>query len=89
MSYEVRVTRSAEKQLRKLDRQVQTRLLLAAQALGDDPRPSKAEPMEADRQGYWRLRITLIGIHFRIIYSIDDTIEIVEVVQIGTREGAY
>jgi mRNA interferase RelE/StbE len=54
--FEVILERLAEKDLRKLSRQVHDRVVSAILALADDPRPPAPKKLSGSRLG-WRLRL--------------------------------
>ncbi|MBE0610639.1 MAG: type II toxin-antitoxin system RelE/ParE family toxin [Dehalococcoidia bacterium] len=84
MKYTVRIDRHAERQVRRLPPAVRERVLRAAYALADDPRPPGVRKMRgADRQ--YRIRVG----DYRVIYEIHDNVLIVLVVEVGNRREAY
>ena len=80
--YQVRFKSSALKQLRKLPKQAQQRIIDKITALGDDPRPASCRKLKA-RVNQWRIRVG----DYRIIYTIED--EIVMIVRVGDRRDVY
>ena len=80
--YQVRFNSSALKQLRKLPKQAQQRIIDKITALGDDPRPASCRKLKA-RENQWRLRVG----DYRIIYTIED--EMVMIVRVGDRRDVY
>jgi mRNA-degrading endonuclease RelE of RelBE toxin-antitoxin system len=45
--------------------------------------------MTGDMAGYYRIRVIVLGIRFRVVYSVEDAVEVVEVIRIGSREDIY
>ncbi len=87
MAWTVRISNIAERQLRKLDRQVQQRILdwLEERIEGcKDPRHF-GEPLKGDHAGFWRYRIG----DYRIICDIQDRKVVVLVLTIGHRKEIY
>ncbi len=82
--YNIIITTSAEKDLRRLDRQVKTRITEIILALADEPRPFGCLKVKSE-PGVWRLRIG----EYRVGYRIDDKIQTVTVVRIGSRGDFY
>lgn len=82
--YEVRFAPSVRKQLRKLERSVQQRVLDAISLLAETPRPPAARAL-VGRSGYLRIRIG----DYRVIYTVEDDQLIVLVVIIGHRRDVY
>jgi mRNA interferase RelE/StbE len=83
MSYEITISRVAQKELAALDRQVYERVKVAVLALADDPRPTGCLKLSG-REG-WRIRVG----NYRVIYEIDDTVRIVSIVHVGHRGRIY
>ena len=87
MAWTVEISDFAEKQLRKLDRPVQKRLL---DWLGDRIEGCKnprhfGEPLRGDLAGLWRYRVG----DFRIICEIQDQRLVVLALAIGHRREIY
>ena len=83
MTYTVIILRSAQRQLARIDRQDQPRIISAIQALADDPRPPGCKKLTG--RDAWRIRVCV----YRVIYEIDDDRLRVLVVAIGHRGGVY
>ena len=82
--YEVRLTLSAQRQLRKLPHDVVARLRPVLLALADDPRPAGVVKL-SDTDNAWRVRVG----DYRIIYEIHDKVLLVLVVDMAHRREAY
>jgi len=82
--YSLRIKKSARKELQsiatKTDRQ---RIIRRIQLLADNPRPPGALKLS----GLERYRISQ-G-HYRILYTIEDTVLIVHVIKIADRKDVY
>jgi mRNA interferase RelE/StbE len=83
VSYEVRIIRSAEKDMDKLPEAVHDRISKRITALEDNPRPRGVKKL-SDRNEY-RLRVG----NYRILYTINDSESIVTIVAVGHRSQAY
>lgn len=83
-AYRVEFKPSAAKAVRKLDSDVQRRIIARAEALADDPRPPGAEKLEGMRDLY-RIRVG----DYRVIYQIADKVLLVLVVRVGHRRDVY
>ena len=83
--YSLRIKESAAKELeavsRKSDRQ---RIVRRVQALGDNPRPIGSETLAGYKDRY-RIRQGA----YRVVYAVDDTSRVVEVVRVGHRREVY
>ncbi len=84
MSYEVRLKPSAERELRRLPREVAARIAEAVAALGVDPRPHGVKKLLGSATAY-RIRIG----DYRVIYDVFDGVLVVVVVTIAHRREVY
>ena len=85
MVYVVDFTPAARRQLKKLDRPVQKRILRRVERLEKNPRPNTAEKLQGTTDPLYRVREG----NYRIIYIIEDDRLIVVVVRIGHRSEVY
>ena len=85
MAYIVEFAPAARRQLRKLDRPVQVRVLRRMEKLENQPRPKTAETLKGTTETVYRVREG----DYRIIYTIEDDRLIVLVVRIGHRSEVY
>jgi len=65
--YEVIITSHAERELKRLDRSTKNRILPAALALADNPRPHGCMKVKAEER-LWRISLG----DWRIGYEVDD-----------------
>ena len=56
-----------------------------AKELEDDPRPPGSKKLVGEKEDLWRIRIG----NYRIIYTVDDSIFIVDIRRIGHRKDVY
>jgi mRNA interferase RelE/StbE len=84
LRYLVEFRRSAEKDLRRLDPRTQTRVLRAADALSDEPRPHGCRKLTGSQNAY-RIRVG----DYRVIYTVSDLILIVAIESIRHRREVY
>jgi mRNA interferase RelE/StbE len=83
-NYRVVLTSSAEKELKKLSRQLIARIILRLESLALNPRPPACKKLKGgDRE--WRIRVG----DYRAIYTIDDAKLLVEVTRIRHRSEVY
>ena len=82
--YEVVVTPHAEREVRRLDRSVKNRILSAAAALSDNPRPPGSIKIKGE-QNRWRIRVG----DWRIGYEINDQAQFGRIVTVGHRREFY
>ncbi len=83
MNYEVRLLRSAEKDMDKLPPAIYTRISLKILSLENNPRPRGIKKLS--RRDEYRLRIS----DYRILYTINDKECVVTIFAIGHRREAY
>lgn len=82
-SYEIRIKRSAEKEIRALPPVQRKRVVRAIRSLARDPRPTGCEKLA--RSVAWRIRVGV----YRVVYSIEDRMLMVEVVSVAHRREVY
>jgi mRNA interferase RelE/StbE len=88
LTWTINYTESAEKQLRKMDRQIARRILAFIDeriAVLDDPRSTGKALIGATFGSYWRYRVG----DYRIICDIQDNKLCILVVEIGNRKEVY
>ena len=83
MAYTVNLKRSSEKELDDLPKKIQDRITKKIISLKENPRPIGIKKLQG-REGY-RIRVG----NYRILYTIDDFLKIVEILSILLREDAY
>ncbi len=84
MTYEVKITKRANKELSELSDELAKRIFRAIYNLSNEPRPNGCKKLKAAENEY-RLRIG----DYRILYLIEDSIKIVEVFKVGHRRNIY
>jgi len=83
MPYTVYLKRSAEKELAGLPREVHQRIIKRLLSLKGNPRPPGAKKLwGGDR---YRIRVG----HYRVLYTIDDDLQKIEVSAVGHRREVY
>lgn len=81
--FHVFVKSSAQRELAKIPRTDQIRIAESIKSLESNPRPLGCKKMvNAD---YWRIRVG----QYRIVYSIEDKMLIIEIIRIGHRKDIY
>lgn len=83
-SYEIEISRTAEKQLKKIAGEDQLRVVRAVLALADQPRPRGSRKL-AGYDDVFRIRVG----SFRVLYSISNTRLVILVLKIGHRKDVY
>jgi mRNA interferase RelE/StbE len=87
LAWTIEITRTAEKQIAKLDRQAQetiVRFLRQRLARSENPR-QWGKPLQGEKRGLWRYRVG----DYRVICDIQDGRITVIVLQVGHRKDVY
>jgi mRNA interferase RelE/StbE len=87
LAWTIEITRTAEKQIKKLDRVAQTsiiRFLRERVQPADNPRQS-GKPLHGDKGGLWRYRVG----DYRLICDVQDEKITVVVLGVGHRKDVY
>lgn len=82
--YEVIVSKSAQKELSKLPQQANDRIIPAILKLSEEPRPPGSKKLKGSADS-WRIRVG----DYRVVYSVNDEILIVDVRRVGHRKDIY
>ncbi len=82
--YRIEVSATAEKQIRKLTKADQIRVLRAVQKLAKEPRPPGTRKLR-DYEDVYRIRV---GTH-RILYSIESGRLLIIILKVGHRRDVY
>jgi mRNA interferase RelE/StbE len=83
-SYKIEFSRSAEKDLRRLDKPLVPKIFALIESLSVDPRPSGVKKLSGTDHSY-RIRKG----DYRILYSVDDRILLIGIERIGHRKDIY
>jgi mRNA interferase RelE/StbE len=83
-TYRIEVSTTAERQLRKLPRADQIRVLRVIQALSRDPRPPGCRKLSGTGDVF-RVRIG----RYRVLYAIEDRRLVIIVLKVGDRKDVY
>ena len=84
MTYSVRLSPAAARQLRKFDPQIRRRLQAVIELLSDEPRPPAATRLVGGA-GEWRVHTG----DYRVIYEIHDSELLVLVLRMAHRREVY
>jgi mRNA interferase RelE/StbE len=82
--YKVIWKRSAKKELKKLPKDIIVNIISAVESLKNEPRPVGVKKLVGTQHTY-RQRIG----NYRIVYSIENELLVIEVVRIGHRKDVY
>jgi len=81
--YSVFILPSAQKEILRLPKSIQDRILKAISSLGENPRPSGCKKLLGSDA--WRVRVG----EYRIVYSIEDGVLRIEVIRVAHRKDVY
>ena len=84
VAYRVEVARSAERQLEKISRSDQQRVVRTMLALAEEPRPRGSRKL-ASYQDLYRVRVG----RYRIIYRVTDADITVLILKVASRQDVY
>jgi mRNA interferase RelE/StbE len=82
--YQVELLPAAARDLKRIEKKMQVRIVAALQDLADNPRPAGVVKL-AGEENVWRIREG----DYRILYEIHDRRLLVLVVRIGHRRDVY
>ena len=82
--YEILLEQSAEKDLRKLPKNIFYQIIAKIKLLSENPRPDGVKKL-INLSNYWRIRIG----SFRVIYEINDPEKFIKVYKIKHRKDVY
>jgi mRNA interferase RelE/StbE len=83
-NYDVALTSSAEKELKKLSGKLVARILTRVENLGVNPRPAGCKKLKGG-DNEWRVRVG----DYRVVYTVNDPHLRVEVTRIRHRSEVY
>lgn len=84
MTYQIVFTTAAAREIRKLPRLAQGRILDAIQDLSADPRPHGSKKLVGETSA-WRIRVS----DYRVIYEVLDDVMLITVVRARHRREVY
>jgi mRNA interferase RelE/StbE len=86
MAYQIELERRARKELTRLARTDQARVVAAIESLAENPRPAGCRPVQAAPKGTYRIRIG----EYRVIYVVLDQERVVIIARVARRgESTY
>jgi len=83
--YQVVIGKLASKELKKLAKKEVQRIFPKIKDLSAKPRPDGCKKLKSQSEDLWRIRVG----DYRIIYSIDDAVSIVDIRRVGHRRDIY
>ena len=83
--YQITFKDSANKELQKIDKLTIAKIVIPINALSKSPRPIGVKKLKGLSEDLFRIRVG----NYRIVYSINDIIKIVNIRRIGHRKDIY
>ncbi len=83
--YKITIKKTAAKELDELPNKIAVLITKAIFQLSENPRPEGCKKLKGNKLDFWRIRIG----NYRVIYSIDDGIEIIDIQKVGHRKDIY
>lgn len=80
--YQLKIPKPVRRQIEKLPGRYRQQVLRIIGALASNPRPAGAKPLR-EQEGLYRLALD----QYRIVYSIEDDILVIEVIKVGRKQG--
>lgn len=81
--YKISIKKSAQKELQQISTPYNHKIVEAIDALAEDPRPEGVKKLKGEEA--YRIRVA----DYRVIYTIEDIIQIIEVQRIRHRKDVY
>lgn len=85
MSYQIKISKRAKRDLKKMDPDNRQQVSRVIDDLAANPRPQSSKRMKGTYKGFWRKRSG----NYRIIYDIQDNNLVVMIVRAGHRKDIY
>jgi len=86
VAYQIEISKRVRKQVARLPRRDQARVLAAVKALAKNPRPTGCRPVRAVGKGAYRVRVG----DYRVIYAVLDDERVVIIARVARRnESTY
>lgn len=82
--YKIEWKQSAKKELKKLKKEVIPRIIKAVESLSINPHPTGSRKLQGSEHLY-RVRLG----DYRIVYSVENKILLIEIIRIGHRKDIY
>lgn len=85
MIYLVVIRKQALKELEELPVKTNQQITKSIDALSVNPRPVGCKKLRGEIEEMWRIRVG----NYRVLYTIEDKIKVVEIRKIGDRKDVY
>jgi len=85
MIYRVVIRKQALKELEELTVKTNQQITKSIDTLSVNPRPIGCKKLKGEKEEMWRIRVG----NYRVLYTIEDKIKVVEIRKIGNRKDIY
>ncbi len=86
MKYRVQIAEKIEKKFKRIPRKEKDRIIKKIDLLAENPRPETCKKLQGSKKSpLYRIRVG----NYRIIYTIQDKVLLVLVVDVGNRKDVY
>ncbi len=85
MSYRITIRKKALKDLVALPAKISIQISKAIDDLAENPRPNGCKKLKGEEEYMWRIRVG----DYRILYTIEEIIKVIDVRRIGHRSNIY
>ena len=83
--YQILIKKSAAKEMELLPFKITSAVTSAILGLANNPRPAGCKKLKGKSSYFWRIRIG----NYRVVYSIDDVVRIIDIQKVGHRKDIY
>ena len=83
--YKIIISESALKQLHRFPKPIVKKIQISVDKLTENPRPLGVKKLKGNEEDLYRIRVG----DYRVVYSIDDGIKIIDIRKIGHRNDIY
>lgn len=83
--YHISIKKTAAKELEKLPNKIISSITKSIYTLASEPRPAGCKKLKGSHTDLWRIRIG----DYRVIYSVDEEIKIIDIKKVGHRKDIY
>ncbi|MDP2388518.1 MAG: type II toxin-antitoxin system RelE/ParE family toxin [Bacteroidota bacterium] len=83
--YKIEITKHALKEILSLPTKTSKLISKTIENLASNPRPQGCKKLKGEKEYLWRVRVG----DYRVIYDIQDKVEIIEIRKVGHRKHIY
>ncbi len=83
--YNISIKKTASKELERLPNKTIILITNSIYTLSTEPRPIGCKKIKGSKMDLWRIRIG----DYRVIYSVDEEVKIIDIKKVGHRKDVY